>query len=85
MHPLMAMQREMEQDHTRLARLVSPEVTERIRSDNILMRDEARRVCELAKQSNDRELMAHTNSLRRIVDSQTLLVEGVLEVISLDD
>jgi hypothetical protein len=64
--------------------MISKEVADRIREENILLRDEARRVCELAKRSGNRELYAHARSLEKLVKSHLSLVDGVLEAVSPD-
>ncbi len=59
--------------------LISAEIADRIRSDHVLMRDEARLVRELARLEGNRELLAHADSLERMVNDLVSLVEGVLE------
>jgi hypothetical protein len=61
--------------------MISPEVAERIRSDHVLLRDEARLVRELARTVGNRELLAHAESLERMVKNHVSLVEGVLEAV----
>jgi hypothetical protein len=63
------------------AAVITREVAERIRSDHILMRDEARLVRKLAKMEGNRELHAHTASLERLVKTHVSLVEGVLDAV----
>jgi hypothetical protein len=61
--------------------VISTEVAERIRSDHVLLRDEARLVRELARLEGSRELTAHADSLERMVKNHVLLVEGVLDAV----
>ncbi len=61
--------------------MISLEVAERIRSEHILLRDEAKLVRELASLEGSRELTAHADSLERMVKNHVLLVEGVLEAV----
>jgi hypothetical protein len=61
---------------------ISREVADRIRNDHILLKDEARLVYELAKMEGNRELMAHADSLARLVKNHVSLVEGVLEAVT---
>jgi len=62
---------------------ISREVAERIRSDQILLKDEARLVCELARsEGGSPELLAHADSLARLLKSHLSLVEGVLDAVA---
>jgi len=64
--------------------MISPEVANRIRSDHVLLRDEARLVRELARIQGSVELLAHADSLERMVKNHVSLVEGVLEAVEPD-
>jgi hypothetical protein len=64
--------------------MISSEVADRIRADNILLRDEARLVRDLVRLEGSRELTAHADSLDRMVKNHILLVEGVLEAVVQD-
>jgi hypothetical protein len=64
--------------------MISREVADRIRSDHVLLRDEARMVRELARIEGSIELLAHADSLERMVRTHVSLVEGVLEAVVLD-
>lgn len=59
--------------------MISLEVADRIRSDHVLLRDEAKLVRDLARLEGSRELTAHADSLERMVKNHVLLVEGILE------
>ena len=61
--------------------MISSEVADRIRADNILLRDEARLVRDLVRLEGSLELTAHADSLDRMVKNHILLVEGVLEAV----
>ncbi len=61
--------------------MISSEVADRVRSDHVLLLDEARMVRELARLEGSRELRAHTDSLVRMVKTHISLVEGVLEAV----
>ncbi|MBN1653488.1 MAG: hypothetical protein JXA30_06895 [Deltaproteobacteria bacterium] len=63
------------------SQICSPKVLNRILSYNVLLRDEVKIVCELARSEHAAELSSRADSLEHLVRTQTMLVEGVIEAL----